>query len=160
MSIPIFVSTLLWQKVLTVIMIGLPLFFVLVAWILQKFTLKNVTIGCLNESLNVEQDDSKDVTVRRRTSDPISLRVRLAGYAFGLIGLLLWSQSCDFDIQTSKITISLADVEKKARNSIEDISQSSLRDTWKVSCQHLSPIDSLGGKLIWQTFGKNAYKAL
>lgn len=160
MSIPIFVSTLLWQKVLTVIMIGLPLFFVLVAWILQKFTLKNVTIGCLNESLNVEQDDSKDVTVRRRTSDPISLRVRLAGYAFGLIGLLLWSQSCDFDIQTSKITISLADVEKKARNSIEDISQSSLSDTWKVSYQYLSPIDSLGGKFIWQTFGKNAYQAL
>lgn len=159
MSLPIFASTLFVHKVLSILMMLIPLILIFVAWILQGRRLKNVAIGDLNKSLEIEQGSLQAVTVKRRMSDSISNCVRRVGYLFGVFGLLLWSQSTDFEIQTSKITVPMPEVENVARQAVEQYF-GPLGVEWKMSRNYLSPQESLGGKFIWQTFGNDEYQKL
>ena len=159
MSLPIFASTLLVHKILTIVMMLIPLILIFVAWIKQGYRFKNVSVHDVNESLEIEQSRTKIVTVARRVADPISMRVRCAGYLFGLLGLFLWSQSCDFEIQTSKITVSIDQVENIARQAMANYF-GTLGSEWIMSQNYLSPKDSLGCKFVWQVFGNDVYQKL
>ncbi|MBP6892309.1 CPBP family intramembrane metalloprotease [Candidatus Babeliales bacterium] len=159
MSLPIFASTLFVHKILSIFMMLIPLILVFVAWVLQEYRLKNVSTSDLNKSLEIEQGSLNSVVLKRRVSEPISTRSRRAGYIFGLFGLLLWSQSTDFEIQTSKIMVTISEVENIARQTVEQFF-GPLGVEWKISRNYLSPKDSLGGKFIWQVFGNDAYQTL
>ncbi len=159
MSLPIFVSTLMIQKILTVIMMLIPLILVFFAWLLQKCKLKNVSPTDLNQSLEIDQSPMQKADIKRKEADAISNRMRLAGYAFGIIGLFLWSQSKEFEIQTSKITQNMSEVERIARQAVID-NFGPLGEEWKTSRKYESPRNSLGSKFIWQTFGNDMYQKL
>ncbi len=159
MSLPIFVSTLLMQKVFSILLMLIPLILIFIAWVVQGYRFKNVSTLYRNKSLESDVSRIHHTKVDRQTGSFISNRMRFAAYLFGVLGLLFWSQSTKFEIQTSKITVNVSEVERIATQAIQNYFKP-LDAAWKMSKEYMNPQNSLGSKFIWQIFGDDVYQKL
>lgn len=158
-SLPIFVSNLWGQQLLTVLIILIPLFVVFRAWILQQRSFKNVADDAYNQAAKIEPENKIVADTKTLTGQAIGQRMILGAFLLGLIGLLVWRFSKEFQIDTAPITVTPAQVEVLAQKAVADYFQP-LGSEWTMTRNYISPTLSMGGKYIWQTFGSQGYQKL
>ncbi len=159
MSLPIFVSNLYFQQLLSTAIILLPILVVLIAWIRQGYTLCNAPINAYNKAFCFEQNEEKKIILVRLVGNVISLRLKLIALLFGSVGLIMIYFSNVFDFAGRAITITLPQAECIARTKIAQHFQP-LGSEWTVSYKYVDPAAMIGSKFIWQTFGNNVYQQL
>lgn len=159
MSLPVFVSDLFHQKLLAVFIILIPLLLIFITWLRQARKFKNISDDAYNASWTFLNHTSEDVDLKRPVGTPIEKKAKYAALLFATLGLILWFYSKDFEIDTVAIQITQAQAEDIARKTIEN-HFGLLDSTWTLTRDYFSPKSSMGGKFVWQTFGKQGYEKL
>jgi hypothetical protein len=159
MCLPIFVSNLYGQKVMAVLIILLPLLAVFVAWFLQGKKLKNLSSDFYNQALkSVEKKDGAHVPART-IGQRITPRLQCVALILGGLGFLFWFRSGDFDFNASRVSVSMAQVEVTAKDTVAKYF-APLGSKWVLTREYLTPKDSMGCKFVLQVLGNDAYQKL
>ena len=159
-AIPIFISSLWMQKICAVLCMFIPLWVVLVHWWLQGKKFVAVPADAYNGAYAFAEPAKKHDEIDRQAGGVISLQARYGAVAFGVVGLLCWYFSNNFQFQSPRVLISRVQAEKIAKETIDQQLGVSFDDRWTVATLLENPAEHEGNKFIWQTYGKDEYQRL
>lgn len=159
MSLPIFVSQLYFQKIISIFVILIPLLIVFVAWLLQGRKLKNAPADAYNQACKIGNDALEHAVIKHAVGQIVSLRLRCIALIFGVVGLIMLSFSDKFKFNAPPMQITVTHAEQIANESVER-EFGVLGKQWVMTYRYENPENSMGGKYIWQTFGEQAYQTL
>lgn len=159
MSTPIFTSTILLQKILALLFIGIPLWVVIIRWIQQGFHFVDVAQSAYNKSWTSDLTDIEDVQITRELGSSIPNYVKKYAYVFGAIGILFLGFSKEFRFDTPSISVSQTLVKETAQKALLD-QFGDIGEGWNVLLYFVSSESDNGNKFIWQQYGDVLYQAL
>lgn len=159
MTLPVFTSAMLLQKVLALLFIGIPLWIVIIRWMQQGFRWSIVPEDAYNKSWKPSVAVLQDVQITRERGEFIpNLRKKYA-YVFGAIGILLLAFFKEFKFDNPSISVSQISVKKIAQEKLFD-QFGDIGEDWNILLSFVSFRSDSGNKFIWQKYGKDTYQAL
>jgi len=173
MCTPIWVSSLMLQKILCGICILIPLWVVLIYWFLQKRKLVSVAASAYNHTTRYQEPLEDKTVFHRAVGKPLGRKGCLLLMLFGFVGLgfLYFSNAWNYAIPKMVITPSQAqsmvnpsnfssDFAKMVNVELDDSLNDSLDNSWTITSEAVSPANLAGNKFIWQTYGKDVYQSM
>lgn len=159
MSMPIFTSDMLLQKILALGFIGIPLWVVIIRWIQQGFSWSAVPESAYNRSWKAPLVPTEEEPLVRSFGEYISASVKNYAYVFGVIGLLFWGFSKEFKFDTPSISLPQSLVKEIAQKALLD-QFGDIREGWNVLLCFFDAQSKDGNKFIWQQYGEEVYQTL
>lgn len=158
MLIPIWISTLLFQKILGIFFIGIPVWIILIRY-MQNGTFSQLNPIFYNASWKANVVEKKGTEYKRLLGASIASYAQPYMYVIGLVGMLLFWYSNEFKFTTPAVTISNAQAECIARAAIQD-QFGVLGNEWTVTQQFFDAKNDNGNRFIWQEYGSQIYQTL
>ncbi len=158
MLIPIWISTLVVQKVLGIFFIGVPLWIVMIRYI-QNGKFSNLSDGFYNFAWKSDMPEQKSKEYKRLVGGSILSYAKPYVYLIGFVGIVLFWYSDEFKFDTKAVTISDVQAECIARSALQD-QFGVLGDDWTVTQQFFDTKNDSGNTFIWQEYGNQVYQSL
>lgn len=159
MCTPIFTSTLLLQKGLALLFIGIPLWVVLIRWVQQGYRWSIVPEGAYNKAWVSPAVEVEEEPINRDLGSLISNSAKKYAYVFGAIGLLLFLNSREFKFNTPAIKVSQDYAKDVAKKAVFD-RFGDIGTDWNVLVNFATAVTDNDNKFIWQQYGDKEYAAL
>lgn len=154
-AMPIFVSNLFWSKVMVVALSGLPLWFVLAAFLYHK-KWSILPERYYNKSFHALDYVPTPVQVRR-IGEAIPARNCYFVVVLGLCGLIAWAITHKFLPDTQALLVSKAQGIEIARQTIADKFGTKLDASWTAVATTQDDCNTTQSRFIWQVYGKDIY---
>lgn len=158
MLIPIWVSTLWLQKILGIFCIGIPLWVVMLRFV-QAGHFRELSKSVYNSAWQPEMREQQSKEYKRLNGGSIVHWAKPYGYVIGLVALLAWGFSHEFDFDTPAVTTSKAQAECIALRAIRD-QFGDIGQDWTIVQQFVDAHCNNGNKFIWQQYGQEVYQSL
>lgn len=155
MALPIFVSNLVWSKVIVIFFIGLPLWIVLALHVYNRGWL-SLPMNYFNQGF-VDPDYVEMKIVPRRIGQAIPKHNRLLILFLGMCSLFVWSVTYKFKPDTYALQIDKTQAVQIARQAIHDKFGADLDKSWTPIALVKDDCNSITSRFIWQVYGKDVY---
>lgn len=156
--LPIFRSDSLIQKVGGVLMVGIPLWIVIARFI-QQSKLHTLASKFYNSAFKPEGSEVTEKKFVREQGSVISQQVKNYTWMCGLVGLLLFATSKEFQFDTPPAQLSMKQAEQQAQQTIND-RYGDIGTGWTRVAKFMDTFNNEGNKFVWQTYGKEVYQQL
>lgn len=158
MLIPIWSSTFVIQKLLGLFCVGIPLWVILMrAW--QQGKITAAPKASYNSAWKPSGKELVEKLYVRLKGGLVPDQVKYYTYIFGLIGIILFGFSQDFQFDTPPIAITAVQAKNIARSAVQD-RFGTLSDSYKELSSFVDTVATNGNKFIYQKYGRDTYADL
>jgi hypothetical protein len=154
-AMPIFVSNLFWSKVMVILLTGLPLWIVLIAYVYNK-KWYDLPAHYFNQAFKDVQYVSAPVLLRR-IGEEIPVRNRRLILALGLCGFVAWVSTYKFSPDTHQLLVTRSAAIDIARQTVQDKFGADLDASWTPVAIVQDDCSSTETRFVWQVYGKDIY---
>ncbi len=155
-GLPIFVSNLLWSKIMVVFLIGLPLWVVAIAYLYNKkwHTLPTQYFNQAFDAVAFVEAEK----LPRRIGQDIPVRNRKLIFALGLCGLFAWVATYRFSSNTHQLLVTRSAAVDIARQSVRNTFGADLDASWAPVAIVQDDCATTESRFVWQVYGKDIYE--
>jgi hypothetical protein len=154
-ALPIFVSDLIWSKILVIICIALPLIVMLLARIYYGSWI-TLDDGLHNKD-SVLHDVASSHVALARLSQGIASRYKRIMIIFGIVGLLISLGGLYFYRLSERLLISRSDALRIAQTAIQNKFGVTIDDSWTMLAMVQDEIHTPQSRFLWQVYGSEIY---